>query len=135
MVTHHAGHALDANDTAIIELDLAGGGLAALHTSRWGTGVGNSERLDVHGTEGALSFDLAVGPDLLRTCIGKDRHSNTWTEERLAPVPTVQRRLVEAIRGGAPAEPDLLRGVEIQAMLDACIRSDKSGVWETPTQI
>ena len=84
---------------------IAGGGLAALHTSRWGTGVANSERLDVHGTEGALSFDLAIGADLLRTCIGNDRHSNTWTTlDKLTPVPTVQQRLIDAFRGGPPSE-------------------------------
>ncbi len=136
MVTHHAGHALDANDSAIIELDLAGGGLAALHTSRWATGVANSERLDVHGTQGAISFDLALGANRLLTCIGADRHTNTWTTlERLTPVPSVQRRLVDAIRGAAPAEPDLLRGAQVQAMLDACTRSAKTGAWEMPTRI
>jgi predicted dehydrogenase len=133
MVTHHEGHALDANDTALIELDLANGGLAMLHTSRWGTGVGNSERLDVHGTEGAISLDLAQGADRLRTCLGDDRHRNAWTTyEGLAPVQNVQQRLIAAIRGGPAVEPDLLRGVDVQAMLAACMRSAKSGAWEKP---
>lgn len=134
-VTHHAGHALDANDSATIELDLAGGGLAALHTSRWGTGVANSERLDVHGTEGALSFDLALGPDRLQTCLGEDRHTNIWTTiGNLPPVPTVQQRLVTAIREGTPMDPDLVRGAQIQAMLDACTRSAATGKWEIPAR-
>jgi len=134
MVTHHEGHALDANDTALIELDLANGGLASLHTSRWGTGIGNSERLDVHGTEGALSLDLGQAGDRLRTCLGNDRHRNAWTTyEGLPPVLNVQQRLIAAIRGGPPAEPDLLRGVDVQAMLTACMRSAQTGAWETPT--
>lgn len=135
-VTHHAGHALDANDTAIIELDLANGALACLHTSRWGTGVGNSERLEVHGTEGALSFDLALGADRLQVCLGDDRHTNTWkTLAKLPQVPTIQQRLIAAIRGGAPMEPDLLRGAELQAMLDACMKSGTTGGWQVPAVI
>lgn len=136
MVNEYNGHCLDANDTALIDLDFADGGLATLHTSRWGTGVGNSERLDVHGTEGALSLDLALGADRLRTCLGEDRHRNAWTTlEGMPPVPNVQQRLVSAIRGGAPAEPDLLRGVSVQAMLVACMKSASTGGWETPEEV
>jgi predicted dehydrogenase len=136
MVTHHDGHALDANDTALIDLELTGGGLATLHTSRWGTGIGNSERLDVHGTHGALSLDLAMGADRLRTCLGNDRHRNAWTtSEGMPPVPSVQQRLITAIRGGAPADPDLIRGANVQAMLDACVRSSASGAWEKPERV
>jgi len=135
-VTQHQGHALDANDTALIELDMSNGALASLHTTRWATGVGNSERLEVHGTEGALSLDLGISGERLRTCLGNDRHRNAWTTyEGLAPVPNVQQRLITAIRNGTPAEPDLLRGAEVQAMLAACMRSASSGAWETPEKV
>jgi len=136
MVTKHAGHALDANDTALIDLDMTNGALASLHTSRWCTGVGNSERLDVHGTLGAISLDLGISGERLRTCLGNDRHRNAWTTyEGLAPVPNVQQRLLAAIRSGAPATPDLLRGVEVQGIMAACMKSASSGAWEKPARV
>ena len=83
------------------------------------------------GPKAHLSLDLALGGDRLRTCLGKDRHRNAWTTyEGLPSVPNVPQRLITAIRGGAPAEPNLLRGVEVQAMLAACVKAATSGGWE-----
>jgi predicted dehydrogenase len=121
---------LDANDTALIELRFAHGGLGVLHTSRWATGHANHLRLEVHGTEGALMFDLDRSYDTLDTCLGKDAASAKWKTVKLAPAPTIYERFVRAIKTGDADQPDLVRGAQIQAYLDACERSATSGHWE-----
>lgn len=124
------GRALDANDSAIIELQLKGGGLGVLHTTRWATGHANHLRVEVHGTEGALMFDLDRSYEALDVCVGKSAPRAAWKTLRLSPAPTIYQRFVRAIKSGASDQPDLLRGAQIQAYLDACERSARSGRWE-----
>lgn len=128
--TKWQGQPLDANDTALIELRFADGGLGVLHTSRWATGHANHLRLEVHGTEGAVMFDLDRSYETLDTCLGKDAASAKWKTEQLKPAPTIYERFVTAVRDGQQDQPDLLRGAQIQAYLDACERSAKSGRWQ-----
>jgi predicted dehydrogenase len=128
--TKWKGEPLDANDTAIIELRFERGGLGVLHTSRWATGHANHLRLEVHGTEGAVMFDLDRSYEAIDTCLGKDAASAKWKTQQLAPAPTVYQRFVKAIQSGEPGQPDLLRGAQIQAYLDACERSARSGRWQ-----
>jgi hypothetical protein len=40
------------------------------------------------------------------------------------------QRFIRAIRTGKPSQPHILRGAEIQANLDACLRSAASGRFE-----
>ena len=49
------------NDTAIIELEFTNGAIGIVHTTRWATGHKNHLRLEAHGTDGALMFDLDRG--------------------------------------------------------------------------
>jgi predicted dehydrogenase len=128
--TKWQGKALDANDTALIELGFENGGLGVLHLSRWATGHANHLRLEVHGTEGAVMFDLDRSYEALDTCLGKDAASARWKTERLTPAPSIYQRFVRAIQTGEKAQPDLLRGAQIQAYLDACERSAQSGTWQ-----
>lgn len=128
--TKWKGQPLDANDSAIIELRFAAGGLGVLHTSRWATGHANHLRLEVHGTEGAVMFDLDRSYESLDTCLGPRTRSAQWKTERLSPAPTIYQRFVRSIQTGQQDQPDLLRGAQIQAYLDACERSAESGRWE-----
>lgn len=128
--TKWQGRPLDANDTAIIELRFAEGGLGVLHTTRWASGHANHLRLEVHGTEGALMFDLDRSYETLDTCLGKDTAAAKWRSAALKPAPTIYQRFVRAVQSGAAEQPDLLRGAQIQAYLDACERSAKSGKWQ-----
>jgi predicted dehydrogenase len=129
-VTHWDGEALDANDTAIIELEFAGGGIGLVHTTRWASGHGNHLRLELHGTEGALMLDLDQDYHKLNHCLGEDRRRSAWSTDALEPTPNPYERFVRAIQTGVPDQPDLLRGAQIQAYLDACERSAVSGNWE-----
>ncbi len=130
-VTEWKGGALDANDTAVIELELSSGAICLLQATRWATGHKNHLRLEAHGTQGAVRFDLDAGEHALEVCLGKDKDSVEWKTRTLKPVPSVYERFIRAIRTGKPEQPDLLRGAEVQAYLDACERSAISGKWET----
>jgi len=124
------GGPLDANDTAVLELELEGGALGLLHTTRWATGHKNHLRLEVHGTKGALAFDLDRSYEALDVCLGSDRDKAEWKTRVARPAPSIYQRFVRAIRTGTPAEPDFHRGAEVQAYLDACERSAETRQWE-----
>ena len=117
------GVALDANDTASIELDLLNGAFASVQASRWATGRANEVQAEISGTEGAILVGHG-GPAYLQTCLGKDRHSNTWKEVKLRNSPSNYQRFITAIKKGVVEQPDITRGAEIQSYLDACFRAD-----------
>jgi predicted dehydrogenase len=133
--TSWQGKPLDANDTAIIELRFEAGGVGVLHTTRWATGHSNHLRLEVHGTEGALRFDLDRSYDDIELCLGKDKNKAAWQTKKQKPAPSMWQRFVRAIKRGEPEQPDLFRGAEIQAYLEACEKSALSGNWELVSKI
>ncbi len=129
------GKKLDANDSAVIELEQENGGMTLLHTSRWAGGHSNHLRLEAHGTKGALRFDLDEAEDVLHVCMGDDMAKQSgkvvlWKQETLDSTPTNYERFITAIQAGKVDQPDILRGAQVQAYLDACTRSAKSGKWE-----
>jgi predicted dehydrogenase len=132
------GKKLDANDTAVIELELASGGVGVLQTSRWAAGHNNHLRLEVHGTRGALRFDLEskeskdFGYERLERCQGEGlvARDPLWQAEELAQTPSNYQRFITAIERGEVDQPDILRGAQVQAYQDACLRSAESGKWE-----
>jgi predicted dehydrogenase len=130
-VTELAGKKFDANDTALIELEFTNGALGLVQTTRWATGHVNHLRLEAHGTDGAVMFDLDRDYHKIDVCFGNDTSAAKWQTESLAPAPTVYERFITAIQTGRPDQPDIVRGAQIQAYLDACERSAKSGQWET----
>lgn len=131
-VTSFKGRALDANDSAIIEIEPAEGGMGVVQLTRWATGVPNQERLELFGTEGGLTLDLADDPHVIQLCRGKHLDTCEWESLKLDPTPNTVRRFIDAIRAAHPGEPDLQRGAEVQAYLDACERSAASEAWVEP---
>ena len=124
------GKKLDANDSAIIELELENGATAVLHTTRWATGHSNHLRFEAHGTKGALMFDLDRSYDKLDICLDEDTTKANWKTLELKATPNNYQRFINAIEKGEVDQPDILRGAQIQAYLDACERSAKSGKWQ-----
>jgi len=118
---------LDANDSAIIQVEFANGALGVVHMSRWATGHANSLALAIHGTKGALRIDLDRSYDELEICLGADVDKAKWKTIKAPPVPTVHQRFITAIRTGVNGEPDFGRGAEIQNALDRCFDSDRTG--------
>jgi predicted dehydrogenase len=129
--THLGGKPLDANDSVLIELSFTGGALGACQTTRWATGHANTVALEVHGTRGALAINLDDGWDVLRVCLGRDVDTNTWKTRKIKPTPSNYQRFIRAIRTAQPDQPDIIRGAQVQAYLDACERSAHSGRAET----
>ena len=118
---------LDANDSAILQVEFANGALGTIHTTRWATGHANRLALKLHGSKGALSFDSDLGTETYRACLGKDVAAATWKDHKAKPTPNNHQRFIRAIRSGETGQPDFARGSEIQRVLDACFESDAAG--------
>ena len=119
------GHELDANDTAIVEIEYKNGADGLTDTTRWATGLPNSVNLEVYGTEGALmcGHGNSARETYMQVCLGKSRHKAEWKAYRYKPAADNWTRFISAMRSGDRPQPDIERGAEIQAYLDACMRS------------
>ena len=116
---------LDANDTAIIQLEFADGAAGVCHTTRWATGHLNSISLSVHGSEGALRFDLDEGDNKLHLCRGRNKMTARWTTRTVRATPNNFQRFVHSMKSGRQQQPDVPRGAQVQSYLDACQRSSQ----------
>ncbi|MEO0587060.1 MAG: Gfo/Idh/MocA family oxidoreductase [Planctomycetota bacterium] len=130
-VTKWKGGELDANDTAIIELELDGGGSAVAHTTRWATGRANQVALEVYGTEGALMIDLDRGYNRLwvvtKPMASKTSREPDWKQVDVRPTPNMWKRFITSIKAGRNDACDMVRGAQVQSYLDACERSAADG--------
>ena len=98
----YEGKKLDANDSALIQLEFASGAVGVTHTTRWAMGHQNSLRLEVHGTEGALMLDLDKSYVVteLNLRVGPALNKAEWTTEKLEPTPSTLQRFVTSIQSG-----------------------------------
>ncbi|NQT93362.1 MAG: Gfo/Idh/MocA family oxidoreductase [Lentisphaerae bacterium] len=117
-------YVLDANDSAVITVELSNGALGVIHTSRWATGHANSLRLEVHGDKGALQLNLDESSGQIKLCLGRDVDSNKWKTVTVPGTPNIYQRFIKSIRTGRNDQPDFARGAAIQKILDACVVSD-----------
>ncbi|CAN5372557.1 Gfo/Idh/MocA family oxidoreductase [soil metagenome] len=122
-----SGYDLDANDSALMTVEFAGGALGSLHTTRWATGYANSVSLVVHAELGAIRIDLDRSYTELEICEGADRDTCTWRKLDCGKTPNMYERFVHSIRKGVNDQPDFARGAAIQKVLDACFRSHETG--------
>ena len=120
-------YVLDANDSALMQVEFANGALGVIHATRWATGHVNSLFLHIHGSRGALRVDLDRSLDRIEVCLGDDIHEPKWRVVKAPRVPNIYRRFIDAIRSGKVGEPDFAHGAEIQKALDACFESDRKG--------
>lgn len=118
---------LDANDSAVLNVEFANGALGILHTSRWVGGHANRLSLKIAGTEGSISLDTDLSTNIYRICNGAELDTCQWREVQCPSVPTNYERFISAIRTGNKAEPDFARGAEVQSVLDACFVSQETG--------
>jgi predicted dehydrogenase len=133
--TQWQGAKLDANDTAMIEIDFEGGGTGLVHTSRWAVGHLNHLRCEVHGTKGAMRFDLDQDYDAIELYQARDLKKASWKAKKLKATPSNWQRFIRSIKSGKNDQPDILRGAQVQAYLDACVRSAASGRWESVSAV
>jgi predicted dehydrogenase len=128
--TQWHGKLLDASDSALVQIDFADGALGIVQATRWATGHANHLRVEVHGTLGALWFDLDESYERLHLCVGRDVHRAAWRTRELKPGADIWQRFCRAIRTGRAAQPDIARGAQAQALLAACVQSAATGRWE-----
>jgi predicted dehydrogenase len=123
----YRGYTLDANDSAVIEVELASGGIGTIHMSRWATGHANSLLLRIFGDKGAIVVDLDRSYRELQICRGEDIHRLKWRTMRCPRTPDIYHRFIRSIRTGVNDQPDFARGAAIQKVMDSCFASDAEG--------
>ena len=136
-----------AADAAFLLVKTRSGALGSLEATRLATGAQDEFRFEVHGTRGALRFNL-MDPNWLEVYDATDRDAG-WTR-----LPTVQRypgsgglvapkasigwvrahvaclhHFLAAVAEGRPAEPGLDTGARVQHIMDAAYRSAETGAW------
>ena len=112
-------YTLDANDSATMQLQLAGGALGTVAATRMASGHLNDLRLRIYGDLGGLDVRFENQISALRACLGADIQTATWRDVDCPTLPSIYERFVAAIRGTDAAEPNFARGAELQRLLDA----------------
>ncbi len=118
---------LDANDSSFMRVELNGGGLGTISTTRWATGQPNSLALLLYGDKGAVKLDLDKSYNEFEACMGKDVKTATWKTISCKNTPNMWQRFIKSIKTGKNDASDFERGWQVQKYLDACIASDKAG--------
>ena len=112
---------LDANDSAAMTVEFSNGALGVIHASRFMTGYGNTLRLNVFGTKGALELQNDHDLTTLRKCVGEDVHSQAWRDVvRTEAGPTNYHKFITAVATKQNGEPDFRRAADLQKILDMC---------------
>lgn len=120
-------YVLDANDSAVVTIELANGAIGTIHTTRWATGQPNSIRLRVYGDKGAVMVDLDQSWTELQLCRVKADGKREWQPVKCKRTPNNYQRFIKSIRTGVNDQPDFARGAAIQKALDACFTSNLKG--------
>lgn len=133
-----------ADDYSACLIEFSGGALGIVEATRVGTGYKNYLRVEVHGTEGALSWDLE---DLCRLRLFRVRgfDSKVGWEEILVDMPWWPPRghlggwqaghvllihsFLESIVSDTPFEPSFYDGYQAQRILEAIHLSSKENRW------
>lgn len=121
-------YVLDANDSAVLNVEFANGALGTIHTTRWCGGHANRLFLKIAGTKGTVEIDSDRTTAGYRICSGPDLDKAQWREVAAPAVPNNYQRFIKAIQTGRQDQPDFARGAEMQKVLDACYVSDEKQV-------
>ena len=73
-------YVLDANDSAILNVEFANGALGTIHTSRWVGGHADRLALKIAGTRGTISMDSEISKAAFRICSGEDLDRCEWRD-------------------------------------------------------
>ena len=120
-------YVLDANDSAVITIEMAGGALGTVHITRWAVGQPNSLSLRIYGDQGALTVNLDQSYTNLQLWVGEDVDKMAWKTLDCGQTPDIYHRFISSIRKGMNDQPDFATGARVQKMLDACFESDRLG--------
>jgi predicted dehydrogenase len=120
-------YTLDANDSAMLQGDLANGAAVSIVITRFATGHYNDSFLEMHGTQGALRVWTDGHVSTLHACLGKDVIKAKFRKVKLDPTPVNATRFIDALVSGKNGMPSFEDGAKAQQVIDACFVSDKSG--------
>lgn len=120
-------YTLDANDSATMQVQLAGGAIGTVAATRFATGHMNDLRLRIYGDLGGLEVRFENQISALRACTGENRLTATWEDVDCPTLPTIYERFIAAMRGTGAPEPTFARGAELQRMLDGAEASAAKG--------
>ena len=118
---------MDANDSVVITIEMAGGALGTVHASRWAVGQANTLSLRVYGDKGALAINLDQSYTTMQVCLGEDVDKVAWKTLDCGQTPDIYHRFITSIQTGKNDQPDFAVGARVQKMLDACVESDREG--------
>jgi len=144
---------VDTDDHALMLLRTRSGALGSVEASKIATGAEDELRFEIHGTRGAVRFNLmepnwldcfdATSPD---QPIGGERGWKRLATVHRYPSPAgwpgpkftggwmrahvaCLHNFLSAIASGSKAEPGLETGARIQEIMDAAYESDRTGRW------
>jgi predicted dehydrogenase len=149
--------AVDAEDQVIFTIRMAGGALGTLEASKIATGAEDDLRVEIHGTRGAIRFDL-MQPDFVEIFSLSDADMPLGGTRGWKRVPALHRypapagfpsaratsgwlrghvhcqyNFLRAVAEGSQPEPSLLRGLEVQRIMDSAEKSVNTGLWRKVT--
>lgn len=142
------------DDMAVMQLEMPNGSIGTIEASRIATGVADDLRFEIHGTKGALMYNL-MEPEWLwvyddtkpggvlggekgftrieclhhypqSTSLPGKKNPLGWTRMHIASV----YDFVHRAANGLPGDPSFDDGVAVHKVIDAAMRSNESGRWE-----
>ena len=145
---------VEAEDQVVMTVRTASGAVGTLEASKIATGAEDDLRVELHGSRGALRFDL-MQPDYLEAYSLSDPAAPLGGTRGWKRIATLQRypppavfpspratsgwlrghthclyNFLRAVALGTQPEPSLTRGIEIQLMMDCAELSAETGVWQ-----
>lgn len=121
---------LDANDSAVLTIELANGALGVVHMSRFATGNANDLTMAIYGERGGLRLWANSETSRLEGCLDADIENQHWRPLPCPETPRNEARFVAALLSGENGQPDFRHATAIQRLLDLCFASD--GALPTP---
>lgn len=141
----------DSDDLTLLSVVLSDGALGTIEASKIATGAQDELRFEIHGTKGALRFNLmqpnyldyfnAADPEM--PLGGTSGFKRIHCVRRYAPpagFPSPKGTIgwlrghlhclynfIAALHNGQPFDPSIARGIALEKMLDAAARSAQSG--------
>ncbi len=138
---------VDIDDAAFMLVRTTGGALGSIEATKIATGAEDELRFEIHGTKGAMRFNL-MEPNWLETYDPADANAGWkriatlrrypgprgliapkasigWDRAHIASL----HNFLSAIAAGRPAEPGLETGARVQEIMDAAYRSAEAGSW------
>ena len=146
--------AVDAEDQVIFTVRLGGGALGTLEASKIATGAEDDFRVELHGTRGAIRFDL-MQPDFVEIFSLSDPAMPLGGTRGWKKVPALSRypapagfpspratsgwlrghvhcqyAFLQAVAEGRQPDPSLSRGIEVQRLMQCAEISAQTGTWQ-----